>query len=307
MGHGKISISQTSVFEFEFDEEVRLQDFMTDWIAPISFWVSSGTRRTSGIEHMSIFNRNWKSDSDGSAIDSWQTVIPRNPKRKFSNDDKLEYLHRLKDFDFETQVPMVLATYNNHRAAVDQYLDYLHNTPSTPMVRLTVLAQLVETFDRSLHPDPHIDEYLESDADLFAAYVAASDAHRKYASNAKRLVLESIRPTLASRLKRLDSDTGKLISNMLERPSWKSDIAGIRNSIVHGLPSSVFFLKNVIPIQISIDILELLFELQLLRSLGFSNQQVEQIVTQDDPNWAGRKHHVVEYLNSFDDFNGFEK
>lgn len=305
-GHGRVNINQTSRFELNFDEEVPLQDFMANWMAPLSFWISSGTRRTSGIEMMRIHNRNWTLDNDGSPVKSWLSVTPRNPKRKFAVDDKIDFLHKLSEFDFERQLPIALATFVQHKPAIEQYLDYLHNTPSTPMVRLTVLAQMVETLDRSLDPDPPVTTDLEDTAAALSCHVAAEPTFKKYAQGAKRVVKESVRPTLEDRLRRLDVSTAKVVSEMLNRRSWKADIANIRNSIVHGLPSSSYFLTNYIPIQIAIDILEMLFELRLMVALGFTAEEVKKKVTKDDPRWFGRKHHIVSYVGSFDDFNNYD-
>ena len=306
IGHGRINVNQTSRFELEFDEEVPLKDFMGNWMAPLSFLISSGTRRTSGIEMMRINNRNWVSDLDNTPVKSWLSVIPRNPKRKFSEDDKIDFLHTLREFDFARQLPVVFDAHTKHKPAVEQYLDYLHNKPSTPMVRLTVLAQLVETFDRSLNPDSPVTDALKDVATALSNHVAGDPSFKKYASGAKRVVTESVRPTLEDRLRRLDLSTAKVVSEMLGRKSWKADIAKIRNSIVHGLPSSAYFLTNYIPIQISVDILEMLFELRLMVTLGFTAEEVKKKVTEDDPRWFGRKHHIVRYLDSFDEFNAYD-
>jgi len=306
IGHGRILINQTSVFRLEFDEEIPLREFLEKWMAPLSFWVSSGSRRTSGIEFMSIQNRNWTNDRDATPVTSWLSVITRNPKRKFTSEDKIQFLHRLNDFDFERQLPILLSTFTAHRTALDQYLDYLHTKPGTPMVQLTVLAQLVETFDRSLDPDPLLDDDTRADAQALADYVASNAALKKHARDAKRAALESIRPNLASRLRRLDDATDKIVGEMLGAVDWKSSVASIRNSIVHGLPSSAFFLTNVIPIQISVDILELLFELRLLLALGFSKDEARKIMTVDDPRWAGKTYNMKTYLSSFEDFKQYK-
>lgn len=302
---GKISISQTSVFHLKFDEEITLTDFFSKWMAPLSFWVSSGARRTSGVEAMSVHNKNWTLDSDGSPVTSWLTVIPRNPERKFKDDDKIRFLHRLKDFEFEKQLPIILDAAFAHETAIGQFLDYLHSPPGTPMVQLTVLAQLVETFDRSLDPDPLATDELNEEAQALFAFVAASDKFKKYASDSKRMVKESARPTLASRLKRLDTATGKIVGDMLKEMDWKSAVAEVRNAIVHGLPSSSFFLTNIIPIQVSVDILELLFEMRLLVAMGFTPDEMKAIVVDGDPNWYGRTHNVRSYLSSFEDFKSY--
>jgi hypothetical protein len=305
INHGDISISQTSVFELTFEQEVPLSDIFTKWIAPLRYLVSSGTRRTTGIDVMSIQNRTWKLD-DGSPVKSWLSVHARNPVRKFVPSDEIHYLHRLQHFDFAKQLPIVYTSYEQHNTAVRQYLDYLQNRPGTPMVRLTVLAQLVETLHRSLEPDAAPDLQVRADSLAVAAALKSDVALAKYASQARRAVMESDRPTLASRLRRLDEATEGVVSTMVgSGVDWKGAIAAIRNAIVHGLPTSQFFVLNQIPIQVAVDLLEVLFELRLLVALGFTPAEARKIVTEVDPNWGGRAYQMKHYISSFDDFMNY--
>lgn len=297
---GRVEMKQTSTFRIVFDEEVPLREFMADWLRPLSFLVSSGTRRTSGVEEMWIRNSNWKSDLDGSPIETPLQVIPRNPTRKEHTSRPFPaFLHHLRHFDFAQQLQTVFDTFDKHDPAISQYLDFIHHSPSTPMVRLTLMAQLVETFDRSLNPDPPLTDEIKEKAARVKELVAADAEVKKFASDAARVVNESVRPTLASRLSRMDKETGKLVTETLGSTDWKTDVPLIRNSVVHGLESAEFFTKNVIPLQTAEDILNLLFEARLLVALGFEVDKAKSMITDDDPGWWQRRELMVKYLPSF--------
>lgn len=300
---GRLDMKQTSVFRVRFIEEVPLRDFMADWLRPLSFLIASGSRRTAGVEEMWISNSNWKSDLDGSPIGSSLQVIPRNPTRKEQpSRPRPAYLHRLRHFEFSRQLQTVFNTFESHDPAISQYLDFIHHSPTTPMVRLTLMAQLVETFDRSLNPDPPLTDELREKAERVKTIVAGDDDVKKFAADAARVVHESVRPTLASRLSRMDKATGRLVTTTLGGAGWKTDVPLIRNSVVHGLEKADFFTKNVIPLQTAEDILNLLFEARLLVALGFDSEQTRDMITQDDPGWWQRRELMVKYLSSFELF-----
>lgn len=298
---GKLTLNQRSAFHFAFDDAIPLRDFMADWMRPLGFWISSGTRRTSGVDSMSIRSKYWVSDVDGSAMDTWLEVIPRNPKGG-KVEGEIDFLHKFKHFNFEKQFPMVLDTFKNHQTAIDQFLDYTHTTPATALVQLTTFAQIVETFDRSLSPDTEMTEAQRWAVQSLGKLMADDPALIKFASKATQGVAESHRPTLARRLSRLDKATGKLVSNEIQRPDWKSEVANIRNSVVHGLPSSALFQTNIIPLQVSVSILRVLFEARLLVAMGFTPEQVKQMITRYDLRWMLKKSMITGYLDSFDTF-----
>jgi hypothetical protein len=287
-----------------FDEAIPLREFMADWMRPLGFWISSGTRRTSGTDSMSIRNKNWVSDFDGSPMDMWMKVIPRNPKGGKPKGE-IDFLHQFKHFDFEKQLPRVFDTFKKHQTAIDQFLDYTHTTPATAMIQLTTFAQIVETFDRSLSPDSEMTEAQATAVETLRTLMVDDPALKKFASKATQGVAESHRPSLAHRLSRLDKETGKLVSDEIQRPDWKSEIAKIRNSVVHGLPNSDLFRTNIIPLQVSVSILRVLFEARLLIAMGFTHEQVKQMITQYDLRWMLKKAMITGYLDSFDTFKNW--
>lgn len=299
-------LESKSIFEIRFEEELPLRTFMTDWLRPLSFLVSSGVRQTAGVDFMSIHNSNWISDLDGQPMSEWLDVVPRNPSRKVAAEN-VGYLHILRHFDFGAQLQTVFDAFRAHGPSIEQYLDFIHYGHQSPMVRLTVLAQLVETFDRSLKPDPPVTEALVDVSKKTADLVAADEATRKFSKDAERVVIESVRPTLSSRLSRMDKEVGGLMSKVLGSKGWKTDIPLVRNTVVHGLERGEFFTTNVIPLEIAEDILNLLFEMRLLVEFGFTPDQVEQMITKDDPNWWRWRERVTKYLPAFVLFKDYGK
>lgn len=302
---GKLTLNQRSTFHLTFDEAIPLRDFMAQWMRPLGFWISSGTRRTSGVDSMSIRNKNWVSDLDGSPMETWLEVIPRNPKGG-KVEGEIDFLHQFKHFNFAKQLPLVLDTFKKHQTAIDQFLDYTHTTPATAMIQLTTFAQIVETFDRSLSPDIEMTDAQKAAMDSLGKLMSDDPALKKYTSKAVQGIAESHRLTLAHRLSRLDKETGNLVSSEIQRPDWKSEVANIRNSAVHGLPSSALFGTNIIPLQVSVSFLRVLFEARLLVAMGFTPEQVKQMITQYDLRWMLKKSMITSYLDSFDTFKNFK-
>ena len=79
----------------------------------------------------------------------------------------------------------------------------------------------------------------------------------------------------------------------------------VRNSVAHGLPSSGFFSKNRIPLELSVDILEMLFEARLLVMFGFDKAQVAQMMTKDNPYWDSRVARITEHMQHFETFKAY--
>lgn len=302
---GVVTLVQSSMFRLRFPDAVPLRRLMRDWLRPLSFLIGSGTRRTPGIESMLIRNSGWTSDEDGSPMSDWLEVFPRNPKRKFASDDEIHFLLRGTQLDFGRQVPVILGAIQAHETAVEQYLDFVHNRPNTAMVQLTTLAQLLETFDRSLSHDPDVSPEQRHAATSVRQVLNENELTKPYAKKAEYSILESHRPSLARRLSRLDRETNSLLRRSIGDGNWIANIATVRNAVVHGLPSSQFFVRNIIPLQVSVDILEILMEARMLVMMGFSPEEADSILTKSDPRWFGRINHIKQYLHSFDNFQAF--
>lgn len=303
----RVTLVQKSMFRLTFPEAQPLRGLIRDWLRPLSFLIASGTRRTPGIESLWIRNSGWTSSEDGTPITDWMEVLLRNPKRKFTPHDEIDFLVKGKQLNFGRQVPIILSELREHETAIEQFLDFVHNRPASPMVQLTTIAQLLETFDRSLAPDPDVSVEQREASDAARKLLEGSDVTNPYAKGVVRSILESHRPTLAGRLSRLDKDTNGIVRRELKTGKWIADIAAVRNSVVHGLPSSRFFVRNRIPLQVSVDVLEVLLEARLLVMMGFTASEAEAILTKSNPRWYGRIEQIRRYLHSFEDFRAYEK
>lgn len=302
-----VTLRQTSLFKLEFPEPIGLQDFVKDWLSPIRFLVSSGIRSAAGVETLRIGNSTWTDDGTGELIKLDLQVLVNNPERKVPEEglDEQKFLHSRPRFDLPVQLPIFFEAWEKHRVTFEQYLDWIQRRPRSKLTQMSYMAQLVETFDRSLSPDPGVSGALESLADTADALFASTPELEPLRGKARQAVLESTRPTLSQRLKRLDGETGKLVSKALKSGTWKGDVPLIRNSLVHGLPSSEFFATNHIPLYVSVDILELLFEARFLVVLGFTPAEATKMIVEDNPRWFQRLSAIVDYMGSFKDFRDF--
>lgn len=305
---GKLTLTQTSMFKLTFPEPIRLRDFISGWVLPLSFLVGSGIRSAAGIESMWIGNTTWTYTGSGELVGRDVQVLANNPDRKVTPDDLEEgrFMHRLRNFDYEMQLPIFFDAWKKHQVTFEQYVDWIQQRPTSRLTQMSYLAQLVETFDRSINPDPETDDALRELAASAEAALAEHNDLNPFAKKAKQAVLESARPTLRQRLARMDSETGELLTTAIGGVrSWKDDVSLVRNSLIHGLPTSVFLARNHIPLYVSIDILEILFEARLLVTLGFTPEQVEQILTKDNPRWYQRVSQITDFLDSLVEFRNF--
>lgn len=236
--------------------------------------------------------------------DIWLTVHVQNPQRKDRSDKRM--LHHLRDFDFPRQIPEVFAVYREHHDAMEQLLDLVHARLTSPRVSLIATAQMVESFDRSLTSDPEADDALLALADRASKLLLGATDLSKYATTAKRSILESVRPSFSSRLSRLDKDIGDDVSGLVKQRRWKNDVQLVRNTVVHGLAPVGFFAKNVIPLQVSTDLLEVLFEMRLLVAFGFTPQEAKRVL-ESDPHWWQMTQVIVPYMDAFRAFDEYGK
>lgn len=170
----------------------------------------------------------------------WGPSASREP----AEESELYFLHQLRDFDFDSDVPLVIETARRHYPVMSQYLTYLHDEPGDSISQLVTLANLVEAFDRSLHPDPPPSEQARDHARRAASVLASDPDLRRYRDRVKRTVRDFELPPLATRLSRLDTECGGLIRQTFELPQWPEAVAAVRNAVIHGSPSSGVLLQG---------------------------------------------------------------
>ncbi|CAN02364.1 hypothetical protein CMM_2292 [Clavibacter michiganensis subsp. michiganensis NCPPB 382] len=306
-GQTKVTLTQSCAFRIAFPEAVPVDEFITEWLAPLGFLVATGIKSAAGVDIMWLGNDNWKEDESGKPIGKNLRAYLNNPERLDSEDelDPVQFLHKMRQFDFAKQLPLVIDAWKAHRVTLEQYLEWIHRKPASIVSQLSYMAQLVESFDRSLSPDPAVPDELVVLGDKAAELFRGAEELAHLSKNAKQAVVESTRPTLSQRLKRLDNETGKVVSKALGGGQWKAYVPLVRNSVAHGLPSSGFFSKNRIPLELSVDILEMLFEARLLVMFGFDKAQVAQMMTKDNPYWDSRVARITEHMQHFETFKAY--
>ncbi|KQR20641.1 hypothetical protein ASF79_14240 [Agreia sp. Leaf335] len=303
-GLGRITLLQRAQFKLKFPNSIPLRAFIGEWLKPLQFWVSTGTRRTTGVEYLYIHNREWKDPAIPEEPFPPTQMIPRNPKRNYDAEDHPSMLHHLRDFDYQKQLPVVFDTYFAHGFVIDQFLDFIHQPSIRPLTAFTSLASFTEAFDRSLNPDPEPSPEVKDHAAAIMELATENLDHPElgqYARDLSRAVLQAHWATLASRLSRLDKQSGSFVSTTLGDKSWKTRVPDVRNAVIHGLPSADFFKKNMIPIQVGRDILRMLFEVRLLVALGFTTHKAGKIMS-ENPRFFRQKHLITDYLDVFEAF-----
>lgn len=301
-----VTLIQESKFKLEFPAPIAVEEFVDKWLAPLQFLVASGTQSAAGVATMWVGNTEWRADDSGESIRDMAAMVS-NPTRQLEPGDMKNeaFLHLMREFDYEAQLPIYFAAWKAHRVVLEQYLEWIYRKPESHLTRLTYMAQLVESLARSIEPEQEASDELKAAAERAKSLMQQDDELKRFAGRAKQAVLESRRVSLADRLRSMDVVSGKFVSGVVGRRSWKDDVALVRNSVVHGLESSAFFAENRIPLMVSVDILEMLFEARLLILLGFSTDQVEAMFKRDAQTWDDRDRYITDYIGSFDDFKDY--
>lgn len=300
-----IVMEQRTSFHVELKEPIPLSDLWEEWVVPLGLWIGSGVRQPPGVRQMGVMNPAWYADHPEGRDRRWFTMWGPSASREPAEEGELHFLHQLGDFGFAADVPHVIDTARRHYPVMSQYLNFLHDEPTDPITRLVTLANLVEAFDRSLYPDPAPTELHREHARRAARLVAADPDLSRYTDWVKRAVRDSGRPTLASRLSRLDAECGGLVSESFDMPKWADAIAGVRNAVIHGLPAAEFFSRDRRPLTICADLLLLIFEERLLVAFGLDQPEVRKVLTENDPRWWERVHRIRSQLDSLREFEAF--
>lgn len=232
-------LSSASQFEFEFDEPVEFDRLFSEYLMPLEFLITSATNRSSGIEALDVHHRDWKS---GDGKDVWATIRTSHGPRPDNDVSFGEMLHHLADFDFARQMPAVFDVVREHRYSLEHYATLRRGRSAGYLAEFVAASQLVESYDRTLHPNDRGDRGLDA------------------------------------RLKRMDEECGHLLDGILGNKRWRLKVARLRNIVIHGLEHSDVLARDVRSLQAGTRILLLLFEARLLVSLGFTADEVKSVV-----------------------------
>ena len=164
---------------------------------------------------------------------------------------EIQYLHRLRDLDFGVHMPALLAAVDRHRFALGHY-GLLHSdrfVGGNP-VRFSVVTQLIDAFDRALHPNDRKE------------------------------------PSFDARLKRLEDESGNLVDGIIGKRKWRVEVGRLRNIVVHGDRHAHEALRDQRPLVVGYEALLLLFEVRFLVEIGLSPERAKSLVTGRVHHWT---------------------
>jgi hypothetical protein len=264
------------MWRLEFDEPVAIDRILREWITPLQFLILSATGRPSAIETFGATNSTWSVPNERHSSERWVRVrLGRPPAVQGKPQQAYDLLHRASDFELGRQLPLAVDAVNRHRYPVEHFAA-LKGQPGGPLARFVAAAQLVESFDRTLHDDPKKPDQGERIQGITRTLKeqAVPAAYRNYIKSSLTYFHE---PSLERRLRRLDKESGDVISGIAPR-GWSTDVARLRNIVVHGLRPSETLTRDARPVQVGTEILMLLFECRWLLEMGFSKKQIVDLV-----------------------------
>lgn len=246
-----------SRFVLRFNEPIPIGEVRTRYLAPIEFLISSATGRSSGVRNIHGTNSTWEitgfpDNWPPNEPDRWVTLrIPHLP-RPDGDIESHSLLHLESDFEFATQLPKVFDVAQQARYSLEHFTALKADRATGSLAEFVATSQLVESFDRSLHPTP----------------LGGSDTR-----------------DLNTRLTRLDGESGNLINDLLGHKRWRDDVRRLRNMVVHGEEGSAFLTRDARPLQAATAILMLLFEARLLVAEGFDSTRAKELVERRLHHW----------------------
>ncbi|MBT0993148.1 hypothetical protein KIN34_02435 [Cellulomonas sp. DKR-3] len=230
-------LKSASDFVFEFDEPVDIEQFQRQYLMPLEVLITSATGRRSGVAKFRATNRAWVVPSERHHADRWITVNVGHVPTEDGAKTSAELLHRVTDFDFAAQLPIVFDVAQLHRYPLEHYGTLRRGVSAGYLADFIAAAQLCESFHRTLHPD-HRDDM-----------------------------------SLDARLTKLDQESGGLLKEIVGDKEWHKRLARLRNIVAHGLRRSEALTSDVRSVQAGTRMLLLLFEVRFLVALGFTAEK----------------------------------
>lgn len=244
-----------SAFEFQFDETVRISEIFNRYVYPLQIMLLSASGRLAGVVEMSGTNTSWEfSDGSNEPPSRWLNIRHIHGDLDPPRRNDLNYLHRLSDINFEEQISQFLKAVNKHEFCLEHYrLLHAEHFAGGHLARFSVAIQLVDAFDRTLHPEDRKDQ------------------------------------RLPFRLKRLDAESGGLVESVIGNKNWKNDIAQFRNFVVHGDVNARQVLRDKRSLIAAYEVLLLLFEVRFLVEVGFSQSEATSLIERRPEHWRIRQ------------------
>jgi hypothetical protein len=241
-----------SMFEFAFTRPVAIRDVFDRYVYPLQITLLNASGRTPGVASMAGMNKAWEFGPASEHMPSkWFQVRRFHGPLVTPASTDLKYLHRLSDLQFDEHMPKLLRAADVHRFALSHYsLLHAERAAGGNLARFGVATQLIEAFDRTLHPHDISEMALEK------------------------------------RLKRLDDESGNLVDEIIGTRKWRAEIAALRNFALHGDVHAVEILRDQRPLVAASEALLLLFEVRFLIAIGLAASRARELVLGRAQHWT---------------------
>lgn len=238
-------LQSRSYFEFRFHDPVPIAEIFDRFAYPLQVMLMSASGRLPGVTGMAGQNTEWDFGKESDRLPSrWFEVRRFHGSLNTPRATDLKYLHRLGDLDFAVHMPALLDAVDRHRFALGHY-GVLHSDRIVGghLVRFGIVTQLIDAFDRTLHPLDHNDRSFEV------------------------------------RVKRLEDESGHLIDSIIGNKRWRNEVAKLRNLVIHGDVHAHEILRDQRPLMVGYEALLLLFEVRFLVEIGLSPAKAKSLAT----------------------------
>jgi hypothetical protein len=241
-----------SYFEFHFDRPVPIREVFSRYAYPLQVMLLSASGRLPGVVAMAGTNSTWDFGEGSRRLPSrWFEVRTFHGPVETPHASDLKYLHRLSDLDFGVHMPALLGAVDKHRFALGHYgLLHADRFVGGNPARFGVAAQLIDAFDRTLHPLDRGDRAFEA------------------------------------RLKRLEDESGNLVDSIVGNKKWRGEVAALRNLVIHGDLHAHELLRDQRPLVAGTEALLLLFEVRFLVEFGMEPVKASALATGRVHHWT---------------------
>ena len=241
-----------SRFELAFDVPLSIPTAMAQYGYPLQVLLLTATGRMPGAISVRATNAGWFEGAEDATRfhGDWMTIRRFHGGHAGLPPSSPAYLHRLEDFEFGRQLPLVIASVTRHRHAFESYAELLAEHAGGNLSRFVALTRVIDSFDRANHPG-------EGRTGQFRVRAA-----------------------------RLDDEVNGFIASLLpDVMNWSYYVGELRNIVVHGDPRAGRLAANPQPLFAAYEALTLLFEHRLLVEFGFSTSRARELVEMRHPFW----------------------
>ncbi|MBT0993149.1 hypothetical protein KIN34_02440 [Cellulomonas sp. DKR-3] len=248
-------LQSRSWFDFHFDEAVTIGEVFARYAYPLQVMLMSASGRLPGVVSIAGTNTAWDFGDGSDLLPSrWLQVRRFHGPLDTPRVSDLQYLHRLRDLDFGVHMPALLKAVERHRFALGHYgLLRSDRFVGGHPVRFSVATQLIDAFDRTLHPQ------------------------------------DTAEPAFDARLKRLENESGNLVDGIIGTRKWRGEVGRLRNIVVHGDAYAHEVLRDQRPLVVGYEALLLLFEVRFLVEIGLSPEEATSLATGRVHHWTIEK------------------